>query len=304
MARFQINILGCGSAKPSTRHLPSCQVVDYRDRLLMIDCGEGAQQAMCRQRLNFSRLTDIFISHLHGDHFLGLPGLLATLSLQGRGGSINVHLPAEGMEVLRSFVGWTCRDFGYDIRWNALAIEQQTVLDLPGMTVEAFPLYHRVPCLGYIFREKPKQRHLRGDMAKWLEIPVAQLRAIKEGADYVKEDGTVVPNALLTTDADPSVSYAYCSDTMMDPRVAEAVKGVDTLYHEATYLSDLEASARERGHSTAQQAGIIARMAGVRQLIIGHYSQRYRDVTVLVEEAKREFECVLAADEGMKIDLL
>lgn len=304
MAQFQINILGCGSATPTPRHNPSCQVVDFRDNLLMIDCGEGAQSMMRRMKLRFSRLNHIFISHLHGDHCFGLPGLLSTMGLHERTGTVTVHMPAQGLEAMKSFTDFFCRESPFDIVYDPIEGTGGTVLDTPSLTVEAFPLYHRVPCYGYIFREKPKQRHLRGDMVKFYDIPVAQLHAIKEGADYVCPDGTVIDNRRLTTDADPAMSYAYCSDTMFDERVAQAVKGVDVLYHEATYHSSLEHLARERGHSSAAQAARIATMAGAKRLIIGHYSKRYVEVDELLADARQHFDNVTAADEGLRIDLI
>lgn len=303
MEKFEVNILGCGSATPTPRHNPAAQVVDFRDNLLMIDCGEGTQRMMRKMGLRFSRLNHVFISHLHGDHCLGLPGLMSTLALHERTGKVMVHLPAEGVEIMKSMTDFFCRQCTYEIEYQAIDGDGGVVLDTPSLTVEAFPLYHRVTCYGYVFREKAKLRHLRGDMVKFHEVPVSLLHDIKLGADFVKPDGTVVPNAALTTDADPSRSYAYCSDTMFDERVARAVEGVDVLYHEATYHSDLAEQARERGHSTAAEAGRIARMAHVKQLVIGHYSKRYTDTEVLVADARTEFDVVTAADEGMVIKL-
>lgn len=304
MAQFQINILGCGSATPTPRHNPSCQVVDFRDNLLMIDCGEGAQSMMRRMKLRFSRLNHIFISHLHGDHCFGLPGLLSTMGLHERTGTVTVHMPAQGLEAMKAFTDFFCRESPFDIAYDPIEGQGGVVLDTPSLTVEAFPLYHRVPCYGYIFREKPKPRHLRGDMVKFYDIPVSRLHGIKEGADYVCPDGTIIDNRRLTTDADPAMSYAYCSDTMFDERVAQAVKGVDVLYHEATYHSSLEHLARERGHSSAAQAGRIAAMAGAKRLIIGHYSKRYVEVDELLADARQHFDNVTAADEGLRIDLI
>lgn len=305
MAKFQIDYLGCGSATPTERHQPACQVVDFRDRLLMVDCGEGAQLQFKRMRLRFSRLNHIFISHLHGDHFLGLPGLLSTLALHDTGGTIVIHTFREGIEILRRFMNMFCRDTSYDIVYNEIEPARGVLVDDKSLTVECFPLYHRVPAVGFLFREKPKLRHLRGDMVKFFNIPVSQLPAIKAGADYVAPDGRVIANARLTTDADPAVSYAYCSDTMMDERVAEAVAGVDTLYHEATYLQDNAHLAAPRGHSTAAEAGRIATMAGARQLVLGHYSKRYDNDEAFVAEASTTFAGpVIAAREGLRLDLL
>lgn len=305
MANFQVDILGCGSATPTERHLPSCQVVDLRDHLMMIDCGEGSQLQFKRMHLKFSRLNHIFISHLHGDHFLGLPGLLSTLALHDVGGTIVIHTFREGAELLQRILDVFCRERSYDIVYDIIEPARAVIVDERAFTVETFPLYHRVPTVGYIFREKPKPRHLIGDMVKFYDVPVSQLQDIKAGADFVRPDGTVVPNVRLTTDADPAISYAYCSDTMFNPAVAEAVSGVDTIYHEATYLADNFAKAGPRGHSTAAQAGRIATLAGARRLILGHYSKRYDDPAPFIAEAATTFSGeIIAADEGMKIDLL
>lgn len=306
MAKFQINILGCGSATPSVRHQPSCQVVDFRDKLFMIDCGEGAQSQFRRMGLKFSRLGHIFISHLHGDHFFGLPGLLSTMSLHQVEGRLTIHLFKEGADLLRPWMDFFNRQCTFDIDYDIIPHGYDGVIyEDSGLTVEAFPLYHRIPCTGFIFREKPKLRHLRGDMVKFLDIPVSQLQAIKEGGDFVRSDGTVVPNDRLTTPADPSVSYAYCSDTMYDPRVAERLRGVDVIYHEATYHSALEAMALERGHSTAAQAARTALEAGASRLVIGHFSKRYIcGEQPLLDEAAAIFPSTVLANEGLRIPLL
>ena len=304
MANFQVNILGCGSATPSVRHMPACQVIDFRDRLFMIDCGEGAQLQMMRQRLKFSRLSHIFISHLHGDHFLGLPGLLSTLALHEKGGKLTIHTFAEGARILQEIMAVFCRETSFEICYNIIKPERVVIFEDHALTVETFPLYHRVPCVGFKFSEKPKARHLRGDMIKFFNIPVSRLEDIRQGADYVTPDGTIISNERLTTPADPSVSYAYCSDTMYNPTVAEDVKGVDVLYHESTYADDFAEKAAPRGHSTAREAGRIAAAAGVGRLVLGHYSKAYDSEEPFLREALEEFPDVIAAREGLKIDLL
>ena len=302
---FDVHILGCGSATPSLRHLPSCQVVDFRNRLLMIDCGEGAQLSMRRQHLKYSRLTDIFISHLHGDHFLGLPGLLSTLALHETGGTVTVHTTEEGARLLCSIMTVLCRETSFELKYNIYdAATGGVVLDDKSLTVTAFPLYHRVPCCGFRFDEKPKLRHLRGDMIKFHNIPVYRLAEIKAGADYVTPDGRIIANETLTTDADPCVSYAYCSDTAFDERVVNSVRGVDVLFHESTYGDDQAHKAAPRGHSTAGQAAEIALKAGVGQLVLGHYSKSYVDEAPLVEQALQIFPNTIGATEGMTIKLL
>lgn len=304
MSDFNLHILGCGSATPSLRHLPACQAIEYRGKLMLIDCGEGAQLSLRRQRLKFSRLTDVFISHLHGDHLLGLPGLLSTLALHEKGGTVRVHIFAEGAALLQQIMAAVCHDTTFAIEYDILAPgETRVIYEDKGLTVNAFPLYHRVPCSGFRFDEKPKPRHLKGDMVKFLKIPVSQLAAIKGGADFVHGDGKIFTNDMLTTAADPSASYAYCSDTMFDPRVAQAVRGVDWLYHEATYADDNKAQAAERGHATASQAAEIARMAEAKHLLIGHYSARYDNPEQHLAEARAIFPDTTAANEGMTINL-
>ncbi len=304
MSEFTLNILGCGSATPSLRHLPACQVIDYRGSLMMIDCGEGAQLSMRRMGLKFSRLNHIFISHLHGDHCLGLPGLLSTLALHQKGGTLTVHTFADGAEMFGRIMDFFCRERTFDLQFNILdPSRRQIALDTPSLTVEAFPLRHRVPCVGYLFREKPKPLHLRGDMVKFHNIPVSQLKAIKEGADFVTPEGIVVPNNHLTTPADPAVSYAYCSDTIYDPTLAETVKGVDLLYHEATYADDCAQKARERFHSTASEAARVARDAGAGRLLLGHFSKAYPNEEQHLAEARTIFPTTDIAREGLTIPL-
>ncbi len=254
--------------------------------------------------LKFSRLSHIFISHLHGDHVFGLPGLLSTMSLHDIQGTVTIHIFREGAELLKSWMDFFNRQCSFNIVYDIIEPgERRVIYEDSGLTVETFPLYHRLPCSGFIFREKPKLRHLRGDMVKFLSIPISLLQGIKEGADYVKPDGIVIPNDRLTTPPDPSVSYAYCSDTMMDMRVVDDIRGIDTVYHEATYDDSMTERARERGHSTSRQAAQIARAAKAKRLIIGHYSKRYNSEDILLAQASEEFPDVKLANEGLRIDL-
>lgn len=304
MSQFQVNYLGCGSATPTVRHTPSCQVINFRQQLMMIDCGEGAQLQYRRMKLKFSRLRHIFISHIHGDHFLGLPGLLSTLALHDTGGTITVHCFQEGADILRRIMNVFCRDTSFEIAYDIIRPERAVILDTGALTVETFPLHHRVPAVGFLFREKPGGRHLRGDMVKFFNIPYSKLNDIRAGADFVTDDGRIIANERLTLDPDPAMSYAYCSDTAFAPDVAEVVAGVDTLYHEATYCDDNLHKAAPRGHSTASQAGRIATMAGARRLVLGHYSQAYDNDQIFVDEAATTFSGeIIAAREGMCIDL-
>jgi len=304
MSYFSVTILGCGSATPTLRHNPSAQLVRYRQQSMLIDCGEGTQLQMRRYGCSFARISHIFLSHLHGDHFLGLPGLLSTMALHDISGTITVHTFAEGAELIRKTLDLVCRDRSYELKFDIIDPKNPGIVYSDSqLEVEAFPLYHRVPCVGYIFREKPKKRHIDGEAAKFYGVPHYAMESLREGADLVLPDGRVITNERLTTDPDPAMSYAYCSDTAFDPRVAEAVRGIDVIYHEATYGDDKENKAKPRGHSTARQAGKIAAMAGTTKLIIGHYSKTVDNIEAIVAEASEEFPLVIAANEGLTIEL-
>ncbi len=305
MDRFEVTILGCGSAKPTTIHYPSCQVVNFRERLFMIDCGEGAQVQLLRYKFNVNRLTDIMISHMHGDHVLGLPGLVSTLDLTHRDpkNTLRVHVPSSGVKIVTEVLDFFTKYKHFEVKILPLVPGNNTIFESDNLRIESFPLYHGVECYGFKFIEGPRPRKLIGEMAEFHGVPYYLRPAIKEGADFVKPDGTVIANSLLTTEGSPSASYAYCSDTRFDPRVVSAVRGIDTVYHEATYLDDCRTQAHERGHSTALQAATVARDAQAGRLVIGHYSQRYKDPQPLLDEARSVFADTIAANEGLTIDL-
>lgn len=306
MSYFKVNYLGVGCATPTVRHNPAAQLVDYHKHHMLIDCGEATQLQMQRYHHSFAGIDHIFISHLHGDHFLGLPGLLSTLSLHDIGGTVTVHTFAEGVELIRRVVDYVCRDRSYTLEFNVITPgTEQLLYDDNNLTVRSFPLYHRVPCVGFRFDEKPKLRHINGEMAEYYKVPHYLMNELRAGADLVLPDGTVIDNERLTTDPSPSLSYAYCSDTVYDERVARAVEGIDTLYHEATYGDDGAAKAMPRGHSTARQAARIAALAGARRLVLGHFSSSIQDEAALAQQAAEEFggEVIIGA-EGLTIDLI
>ena len=303
MANFELNILGCGSATCTMRHMPSCQVLDIRDQLYMIDCGEGAQLQMRRMKLKFSRLSHIFISHLHGDHVFGLPGLISTMALLEKGGTLTVHIFKDGADQFARLFDYFCRDMPFDVAFNVIERKEGIIFENNAIEVHSFPLFHRVPAVGFKFVEKPKLRHINPEMTSFHEVPRYWMSRLREGEDYVKPDGSVIPNAILTSPPDPSVSYAYCSDTMRNDRVAQSVQGVDWLYHEATYDGSLATKAKARGHSTSADAAHIPRLAGAKNLIIGHFSSQYSDDRVLLNDALKSFPRVTLANEGLKIDL-
>lgn len=288
MTNFKIYYLGVGSATPSLLHQPSCQVIDFRGRLFMVDCGEGAQLGMRRMKLKYSRLEHIFISHLHGDHFFGLPGLLSTMALHEVGGKITVHLPADGVDWLLDTMNRFCTQRSYELIIEPIPAKGGLIYGDESLSVEAFPLRHRIPCTGFLFRSAPGLRKLKKDMVEWLDIPIALRQGIKRGDDYITPDGRLFENARLTDPGLPASSYAYCSDTNFYPAVAQFIKPVDVIYHETTYLERDHDKATQRFHSTAAEAVDIAAMAGARRLVMGHYSKSYNDTLEHIEEAAAE----------------
>ena len=303
MSSFSVHTLGCGSARPSLRHQPSCTVVEHRGSLYMVDCGEGAQLSFMRQRLSFSKLRHVFITHLHGDHVLGLPGLVSTLALSGNGGELTIHTFEEGAKQLKQIIDFFCRDTPFKLNFNIIEPEEATILETKSLTVRTIPLDHRLPTVGFVFEEKPKLRHINPEMTTYHQVPVMMLKRIKEGEDFIKPDGTIVPNKILTREADKTFSYAHISDTAYMPELAEKIGPVDLLFHETTYLEDLKNDAKERGHSTARQAAMVARDAKVGSLLTGHYSSRYNDDSQFKIEAQEIFPNVILNKEGLRIDL-
>lgn len=303
MEKFQLNILGCGSATCTTQHLQTSQVLDIRDNLFMIDCGEGTQLQMRRMRLKFARLNNIFISHLHGDHCFGLLGMLSTLALLGKTGTMTVHIFKEGAEFFRNALNFFAYDMPFEVKFNVIPNGKALIYEDDAITVTTIPLKHRVPTVGFLFAEKPKRRHINREMTDFYQVPAYKLNEIRNGEDFVTPEGKIIKNEMLTTSADRSISYAYCSDTTFSKKVIEAVKGVDWLYHEATYADDKHLTARKRGHSTAREAATVAKESEAKHLILGHYSSQYNDNTRFRTEAMEVFPDVTLAKEGLKLDL-
>ena len=302
MAEFNINILGCGSALPTTRHLATSQIVDLRDKLYMIDCGEGTQVQMRRMRVRFGRLAHIFISHLHGDHCFGLPGLISTLGMLGRTGELVVHGPKEVETYLRPVMDLFCRGMEFEVRFNPVDTRSHSlVMEDRSLSVYSIPLKHRIPTCGYLFAEKPKEAHIIREMTDFYQVPVRCMKDIKQGQDYVTPEGEVVPNSRLTRPAAPPKRYAFCSDTAYNRSIIPIIEGADLLYHEATFAECDLARAKETFHSTARQAAEIARDAHVKRLIIGHYSARYEDLSELHREAEAVFPGTILGNEGTVI---
>lgn len=304
MEKFELHILGCGSALPTTRHFPTSQIVNVRDKLFMIDCGEGAQLQFRKSHLKFSRLNHIFISHLHGDHCFGLLGLISTLNLLGRTAELHIHSP-KGLETLLTpMLDFFNRQMTYKVLFHEFDTkEPMQICEDRSLTVTTIPLRHRMPCCGFLFAEKRRPNHIIREMVDFYQVPVYELNRIKNGADYVTPEGKTVSNNLLTRPSAPSRSYAYCSDTIYLPSIVEQIKGVDLLFHEATFANEDAPRAKETFHTTAAQAAEIARKAEVKKLLIGHFSARYEDENILLQEASAIFPDTQLAKETLCVSV-
>lgn len=304
MEKFEIHILGCGSALPTTRHNASSQVINLRDKLFMIDCGEGTQKQYRKAQLSFSRLNHIFISHLHGDHCFGLIGLISTFGLLGRTATLHIHAFPELEELLRPQLDYFCEGMPYDVEFHPFPHGCTDIIyEDRSVSVQAFPLSHRIPCCGFVFQEKPTAAHIKREMIDFYEIPFSMINRIKNGEDYVTPDGQVIPNSRLTLPAAPPRKYVYCSDTRFNPNNVQYIKGADLLFHEATFAESEAARAAQTFHSTSRQAAEMARLSGVKQLLIGHFSARYTDERVLLDEAREIFPSTQLAEEGKVLQL-
>lgn len=304
MEKFEVHILGCGSALPTTRHYASSQVINLRDKLYMIDCGEGTQMQYRRNQLSFSRLNHIFISHLHGDHCFGLMGLISTLGLLGRTATLHIHSFPELEQLLRPQLAYFCEGMNYNVQFHPFPHGCTDILyDDRSVSVQAFPLSHRLPCCGFIFQEKTVAAHIRREMIDFYNIPFSQINRIKNGGDFITEEGKVIPNSRLTIPSDPPRKYVYCSDTRFNPNNVHYIHGADLLFHEATFADEHSARAEQTFHSTARGAAEMARLSNVKQLLIGHFSARYTNEEMLLNEAKEIFPNTFLANEGMTFSL-
>lgn len=304
MDKFELHILGCGSALPTTRHFPTSQIVNVRDKLFMIDCGEGAQLQFRKSRLKFSRLNTIFISHLHGDHCFGLLGLISTLNLLGRTAELHIYSPKGLEELMIPMLSFFNHQMTYKVLFHEFETKAESLIyEDRSITVTTIPLRHRMPCCGFLFAEKQRPNHILRDMVDFYQVPVYELNRIKNGADYVTPEGEVILNSRLTRPSNPPRSYAYCSDTLYLPSIVEQIKGVDLLFHEATFAEEDAPRAKETFHTTASQAAQIARDAEVKNLLIGHFSARYDDETLLLEEAQAIFPATQLAKETLCVSV-
>lgn len=298
--KFQVTILGSSSATPVRNRFPSSQLLNINEKLFLIDCGEAAQIQLLRYGLKASRIDHIFISHMHGDHYFGLPGLLSTLHLNGRTKPLNLYGPPELMEIIRLNLQYSQTELRYPLEFYPVnSLDPERIFENSEITVETIIMNHRIPCTGFLFREKQRLPNIRRDKIEEYNIPPDEIPGIKQGNDYtLPGTGKTISNEELTIPARQPRAYAYCSDTLVKPDITAQIKEVDLLYHEATFTREMLDRAAQTFHSTAEQAGEIARMAGAKRLVIGHFSARYRELNTLLEEARSVFPDTQLAKEG------
>lgn len=296
---FAVTILGSSSALPTSTRYPSAHVLNAHERLFLIDCGEGTQMQLRKYKFRLSRISNIFISHVHGDHTLGLFGLISTLNLLGRTQPLTIFAHQSFKPILDSFISYFVTELFFQLHFVALNPDKhEQIYEDNKITVESFPLKHRVPCNGFLFKEKPRLPNIKKEAIAQYGLSLAQIVSIKNGNDYHTPDGNIIPNAELTYTSFIPRSYAYCSDTKFYPQLAQYIQNVDLLYHEATFDSALENLAQATGHSTASQAAEIANLAKAKKLVIGHFSSRYKDIAPLINEAKERFPQTYSAEDG------
>lgn len=296
---MKLNILGCYAATPRTLTNPTSQVLEIKNHLFLIDCGEGTQVQLRKNKIKFSRIDHIFISHLHGDHFFGLPGLISTLRLLGRDKELHIYGPVgikQGITLmLKLGDSWT----NYPLIFHELDSKRpELIFEDENVSVETIPLEHRVYTNGFLFREKIGERKLNIEKVAKYKVDKAYFRNIKKGKDVISEDGTLIPNKLLTLDPPAPKSYAFCSDTVYRPEIVPQIMQVDALYHESTFLQSEEHLTEKTKHATAKEAASIAKSADVGALLLGHYSTRYKSIEYFKKEAEEIFPNVLLADDG------
>ena len=300
---MKLTILGCYAATPRTLTNPTSQVLEIKGHMFLIDCGEGAQIQLRKNKVKFSRINHIFISHLHGDHFFGLPGLISTIRLLGREKELHIYGPKGIKEAITLLLklgdSWT----NFPLIFHELVSkESQLIYDDEKVSVETIPLNHRVYTNGFLFKEKLGERKLNIEAVGKHKIDTSSYQNIKNGRDITLDNGLVISNAELTFDPPKPKSYAFCSDTAYKPEIVPQIKGVDVLYHESTFLDSEEHLSAKTKHATAKEAAAIAKEAKVGTLILGHYSTRYKSIELFKEEAQTIFENVELADDGKEFE--
>ena len=296
---FEITILGSSSALPTSVRYPTSHFVDFNKNAFLIDCGEGTQIQLRKYRLKFNKINHIFISHLHGDHCFGLLGLISSFMLLGRKVDLHIYANSDLEKIITCQLFYFGDNLSFNLIFHALDFnKKQLIYENKTLEVYSFPLKHRVPTCGFLFQEKTKEYNIKKEFVDAFQISIKDILKIKQGEDYTTEDGKIIPNKNLSIKPPKTKSYAFCSDTKYYQKIIPYIKGVNLLYHEATFTNDLKDRAKQTFHSTAEQAAKIALEANVEKLIIGHFSTRYKKLDIFLKEAKEIFSNTYLAKEG------
>lgn len=302
--RFELRILGSSSALPSSTRVPSAQVIFYNQTPFLIDCAEGTQMQMRKYSVPFGKLKHIFISHLHGDHFYGIFGLLSSLNLLGRKQDLHIYAPEKLKEIIESLHKLNGDELKYKVFYHFLKPDAKNlIMENKNLEIYSFPLKHSKPVWGFLFLEKTKLRNIKKEAIQKYDLSIAEIIKIKNGQDLIDENGKLIKNSEITIAAAKTRSYAYCTDTLPIRDLSKYLSEVDLLYHEATFGSDLKDIAKETFHSTPSEAGEIAKLVKAKKLLLGHFSTRYKSIEPLLNQAKNVFENTIAADDGMLIEI-
>lgn len=297
---FSVQILGCGSALPTLNSNQSAQVVEVDNEVYLLDCGEGTQIQIRKNKVKVQKIDHIFISHLHGDHFFGLVGLMSTMHLLGRKKDLHIHGPAELEEIISIQFRNAGSHLSFLVHFHVVDEGNVLIHEDKSCQIYSLPLKHRIPCFGFLIREKPKALRLNPSALAKYKVPVHARKSLTEGKDFKTAGGELIPNTEITLAPEPLKSYAYCSDTAYNEELVELIRGADLLYHESTFLETDRARAKKTFHSTAADAADIANKAGVKKLLLGHFSNRYKDRDAFLREAHPIFKETELAEEGKK----
>ena len=300
---MKVTILGNNSALPAFGRNPTAQIVSVWGEHILLDCGEGTQTQMQRFSMRWRKLNHIFISHLHGDHYFGLFGLINSMSLLGRTAPLHLFAPAELEPMIQEQLDWAETVLSYPFHFHALPKGAAQLVDTKEFTVSCFPVEHRIQCHGFLVESKTRGRRILPIQCREQEVPRYFFDRLREGEDYTHKDGRVVKNEEVTTEGPPPKKYAYCADTKYTESFIEHIKGADLMYHESTYLHAEAHKATDRYHSTSIQAAELAKKAGVKQLLLGHYSSKYRELAPFREEARTVFDNTLVSIEGTTYEI-
>ena len=300
---YELTILGCSSAIPSLEKNPTAQLLNANERFFLIDCAEGTQVQLRKYKFKFQKISRIFISHLHGDHYFGLIGLLSSMHLLGREKELHIYAHVKLKQIIDVQLEASNTELCYPLFFHVITPDSDEVLfEDKKIKISTFPLSHGIDCNGFLFEEKRSIRKIVSEKVKEYNIPIDKLKSIKNGEDFILDDGRVILNSELTIENKKASSYAFCSDTKYCESIIEKIKGVSLLYHEATFMNDRKKRAEETNHSTTIDAATIAKLAKVNFLLIGHFSQRYRDESLLLEESKSIFKNTMLAKQGQTIN--